>query len=171
MRRALLATALAVTALSCGASRTFDGSVYRSPQLAFRVGPIPSSWHRLDVNDAPLVFRDEAAEATVLVNGRCPGDDAPLLALTAHLLIGTTEREIRSEDTIPFDGREARHTIVTAKLDGVARTLDLYVLKKDQCVYDFVCITAPERYEAAAPTFQAFVSGFHTLPGSGKEGP
>jgi len=171
MRRALLATALAVTALACGASMTFDGSVYRSPKLAFRVGPIPSSWHRLEVNDAPLAFRDDAAEATILVNGRCPGDDAPLVALTAHLLIGTTDREIRSEDTVPFDGREARHTVVTAKLDGVARTLDLYVLKKDSCVYDFVYITVPDHYEATAPAFQAFVSGFHTLPGSGKEGP
>ncbi|HEX7601455.1 MAG TPA: hypothetical protein VF316_07620 [Polyangiaceae bacterium] len=171
MRRALLATALAVTALSCGGSKTFDGSVYRGGELAFRVGPIPSSWHRLDRNDAPLVFRDEAAQATVLVNGRCPGDDAPLLALTAHLLIGTTERDIRSEETVPFDGREARHTIVTAKLDGVAKTLDLYVLKKDKCVYDFVYITAPDRYEAAGPAFQTFVTGFHTLPASGKEGP
>jgi hypothetical protein len=173
MRRALLATALAVTALSCGASRSFDGSVYRSAELAFRVGPIPSSWHRLEVNDAAMAFRDEAAPATVLVNGRCDvaSDDAPLAALMAHLLIGTTEREIRSEETVPFDGREARHTIVTAKLDGVAKTLDLYVLKKDKCVYDFVCITAPDRYEAAGPAFQAFVTGFHTLPGAGKEGP
>jgi hypothetical protein len=163
--------ALAVTALACGASMTFDGSVYRNGKLAFRVGPIPSSWRRLEVNDAAMAFRDDAAQATVLVNGRCdvPSDDAPLVALTAHLLIGTTERELKTEETVPFDGREARHTVLTAKLDGVAKTLDLYVLKKDSCVYDFAYITVPERYAAAAPAYQSFVAGFHTL-GPGKEG-
>lgn len=169
MRRALPAMALALIVLGCGASMSFDGGVYRSGKLAFRVGPIPGSWRRLDVNDAAVAFRDDAAQATVLVNGRCDvvGDDAPLAALTAHLLIGTTDRAIRSEDTVPFDGREARHTILTAKLDGVAKTFDLFVLKKDGCVYDFAYITPPEGYDATAPAFQSFVSGFHTL---GKEG-
>ena len=169
MRRALPAMALALIVLGCGASMSFDGGVYRSGKLAFRVGPVPGSWRRLDVNDAAVAFRDDAAQATVLVNGRCDvvGDDAPLAALTAHLLIGTTDRAIRSEDTVPFDGREARHTILTARLDGVAKTFDLFVLKKDGCVYDFAYITAPEGYAVTAPAFQSFVSGFHTL---GKEG-
>lgn len=160
---------LAMTAASCGAAMRFDGSVYRSDQLAFRVGPIPASWRRLEVNGAALAFRDDAAEASVLVNGRChvPGDDAPLAALTAHLIIGTTEREFRSEDTVPFDGREARHTVLTAKLDGVAQTYDLFVLKKDGCVYDLAYIAVPERYDAGAPAFESFVSGFRTLPKGG----
>jgi len=170
MRRALPAMALALIVVGCGASMSFDGGVYRNGKLAFRVGPIPSSWRRLEgLGDAGMAFRDDAAQATVLVNGRCDvvGDDAPLAALTAHLLIGTTGRVVRSEDTVPFDGREALHTVLTAKLDGVAKTFDLFVLKKDGCVYDFAYITAPEGYESSAPAFQTFVSGFHTL---GKEG-
>ena len=168
MRRALPRIALAATLVGCGASASFDGSVFRNAKIAFRVGPIPASWKQLDFHDAAMAFRDSAAQATVLVNGRCgvPGDDAPLAALTAHLLIGTTERSVRSEETVAFDGREARHTILTAKLDGVAKSLDLFVLKKDGCVYDFAYITTPP-YDASAPAFQTFVSGFHAL---GKEG-
>ena len=39
-----------------------------------------------------------------------------------------------------MDGREAMHTVMSAKLDGVPKMFDAYVLKKDGCVYDFVDI-------------------------------
>ena len=39
-------------------------------------------------------------------------DDAPLSVLTEHLIMGTTERDVESRLTIPFDGREAMHTLI-----------------------------------------------------------
>ncbi|WP_394825297.1 hypothetical protein [Pendulispora albinea] len=139
-------------ALGCGGSqRSFDGSVYRNGQVAFRIPPPPSGWRRVEVNDASLAFRDDARDAVILVNGRCGGkdDDTPLAALTAHLIMGTTEREYLKEETLPFNGREARHTLLRAKLDGVPRVYDIYVAKKDGCVYDFVHVAPPR---SSAPT-------------------
>ncbi|HEY3593264.1 MAG TPA: hypothetical protein VGL13_05300, partial [Polyangiaceae bacterium] len=140
-----LAAALFVGACS-GAS--LQGNVYRGDGLAFRVGEIPSNWTRLTVSHVRLAFRDEAAEASVLVNARCgqDGDDVPLLALTKHLFMSFTEREpIEQQAVVSMDGREAMHTILSAKLDGVPKTFDAFVLKKDTCVYDFVCISAPSK--------------------------
>jgi len=164
------ALVLALTA-SCGgaAGPSFDGAAYRNGPVAFRVGEAPSSWRRVDVTDASLAYRDDAHAASILVNGRChkPDDGTPLVALTNHLVIGSTMREVVLQETEPFDGREALHTRMRAKWDGVPMALDIYVMKKDGCVYDFVYMGAPGSFEAGSAEFERFVHGFKTLPGSG----
>jgi hypothetical protein len=150
--------------MSCGGDR-FRGGVYHGHGLHFRTGPIAPSWRELEGAHARLAFRDDPAETTVLVNARCgePSDDGPLLALTAHLFLTFTDREIMEQVTVEMDGREALHTVMRAKLDGVAKVFDAYVLKKDGCVYDFVSISAPGQFSVARGPFEAFVAGFHTL--------
>jgi hypothetical protein len=164
--------ALAALAACLGgcAGPSLRGDVYRRDGLAFRVGEIPASWRHLDVTGARLAFRDDAAESTVLVNARCgkDGDDVPLVALTKHLFMNFTDRETVDQKIVPLDGREAMHTVMGAKLDGVPMMFDAYVLKKDGCVYDFVDISAPPQFAANRPVFERFLSGFHTLDGRGE---
>ncbi len=158
----------------CGGSqKSFDGSVYRNGQVAFQVPPAPPAWRRIGLENAALAYRDDARDAAILVNGRCGGkdDDTPLASLTGQLIMGTTERDFLEEKTVPFDGREARHTVLRAKLDGVPRIYDIFVTKKDGCVYDFVYVAPPAGGDAGADeegtsTFERFVGGFHTV-GSG----
>ena len=166
----LVGIAALVGSIACGTSSSrFDGSVYRDDKLGFKVPAIPAEWRRLDVSDASLAFRDDAHDATILLNGRCGrrDDDTPLLALTQHLILGTTERAVESQQTIPFDGREALHTVMRAKLDGVVMSYDIFVLKKDSCVYDFVYVAMPDRFAEGAPAFERFVMGVHTVPAAG----
>jgi len=118
---------------------------------------------------ADLAFRDEPHVASILINSRCTtrDRDAPLLSLTEHLIIGTTDRQVSREETIPFDAREARHTLLRARLDGVPMAYDIYVLKKDGCVFDFVYVAPPEVGDSGRDQFETFVGGFHTISGSG----
>jgi hypothetical protein len=148
---------------------SFDGNVYRKGPIAFQLPDPPAGWKRIDVDDASVAFRDEPHAASVLLNARClsADDRTPLVALTNHLLIGATEREFVSQVTEPFDGREALHTKVKAKWDGVPMLIDMFVLSKDGCVYDFVYFGAPSAFEDGAPSFEGFVRGFRTLRGSG----
>lgn len=128
--------------------------------------PVPAGWSPLDVRDASLAYRDDAHGASVLVNARCRSADArtPLMALTNQLLIGATERDVHDQKTEAFDGREALHTTLAAKWDGVPMHLDVFVLSKDGCTYDFARAAATRDGE---DTFEAWVRGFRTLPGSG----
>lgn len=121
------------------------------------------------MTDASLAFRDDVREASVLVNARCKGEGerTPLVALTNQLIIGSTDREFRSQEVEPFDGREALHTQVQAKFDGVPMALDLFVVSKDGCVYDLVYTAPPAVYAEGAPEFERFARGFRTLRGSG----
>jgi len=161
--RGFAATVLGLMLAGC-ASSGFDGSVYHDEDIRFRVGPVPNSWRRLEVQDTRLAFRDDAANATVAVNGRCglDGDDVPLASLTQHLFLQFTEREQISQAKVSLDGREALRTEINAALDGVKKRYLVYVLKKNSCVYDFMYIA-----EASAPAsraeFERFVQGFAAL--------
>jgi hypothetical protein len=157
---------------ACGSTWTFDGTTYRRGPLAFRVGAVPPPWRRVDVAGATLAFRDEGHGASILVDARCDKEDSdtPLAALTAHLLSGTTERNYQTEETIAFDAREARHTIVQAKLDGVLLAYDIFVLNKDGCTYDFVYVAPTTSYEGGSAPFERFAQGFRTL-GAGDVSP
>ncbi|MET0795008.1 MAG: hypothetical protein ABW061_26045 [Polyangiaceae bacterium] len=161
--------ALALASSSCAllvacASSGFDGRVYHDEDVRFRVGPIPSGWRPIDVEGARLAFRDDAANSTVAVNGRCKvdGDDVPLASLTQHLFLEFTERTQTAQATVSLDGREALRTEVSAALDGVKKQYLVYVLKKDSCVYDFMYIAAEPDPNARAD-FERFVQGFSTL--------
>jgi hypothetical protein len=154
--------ALAVAA--CGGP-TFDGTVYRGTDIAFRIPPAPASWKRFSVAGTAVTYRDDENAATIAVNGRCRNeDDVPLGSLTQHLFLQFTNREILKQDVVPFDGREAMHTVLSAKLDGVPKMFDIWVLKKDGCVYDLLFIADPARYAAGEPAFTRMVRGFSTLP-------
>jgi hypothetical protein len=170
--------ALACLGLVCGALLSGCGAgtaskngqiVYRDGPVAFRLPETPATWKAIKVSHASLAFRDDVHDASILVNGRCTtlDGDTPLMALTNHLVMGTTERTVDSQQVEPFDGREAMHTRLTAKLDGVPFGFDIFVLKKDGCVYDFVYVASRDVIDGGAPVFDAFVRGFATLPGSG----
>lgn len=163
MRRALLLALVTVVLLGCGAA--FDGTVYRSRGLSFRVGPVPGGWQPITTSHAALSYRDVENQGVVAVNGRCgvDGEDVPLASLTQHLFLQFTEREILEQKVVPFDGREALHSVLVAKLDGVPKKFDVWVLKKDGCVYDLYYFAPPDRFARGAAGFDRFARGFATV--------
>jgi hypothetical protein len=156
--------ALSALLLMACASSGFDGHVYKDNDVHFRVGPVPSAWRKLEVDDTRLAFRDDAANATVAVNARCglDGDDVPLESLTQHLFLEFTDRTQLSQTKISLDGREALRSELGAALDGVKKQYLVYVLKKNSCVYDFMYIAADSAPGSRAE-FERFVQGFAAL--------
>jgi hypothetical protein len=169
MRLGLFAPVLVALALSSGCSSRFDGQTYRGDGFAFRVAEVPSSWQPVKNSERALAFEDRALGATILANGRCDrdGEDVPLRSLTQHLFIQFSERELHSEEVLPFDGREAMRTDLTAKLDGVPLRFAVWVLKKDRCVYDLLYFAPPDRFERGVSGFDAWARGFSALPREG----
>jgi hypothetical protein len=167
-RLAAWCCALLIAGAGCGTA-PFRGGVYRGDGFAFQAPPPPATWEQIDVTHAAVAYRDAANEATIAVNGRCgvDGEDVPLSSLTRHLFIQFTDREVVSEEVVPFDEREAMHTVLLAKLDGVPKKFDVWVMKKDGCVYDFFYIAPPARFEAGLPEFRRFLKGFSTVSPDG----
>lgn len=131
--------------------------------LSYEFGPVSPQWRSIHIEENDAAWFDEQSHGTVHVDHTCDrSQDTPLPALVQHLLIGFTERETVLEETVPFDRREARHVVLRARLDGVPRAMELYVMKKDGCVYDLGFVAPPERFESGRPAFTAFAMGFHT---------
>jgi hypothetical protein len=154
-----------VAALAACGGGSYEAGVYRDEEATFRIGTLPAGWARVDLDGQnDLAFHHDGLAAVLQVNASCdPSLDIPLVALTNHLLFGFTEREIRSQELLPFSSREALRTHLTAKLDGVPREILLTVLKKDGCVYDFALVAPPgAAFLRARPAFEALLAGFAT---------
>jgi hypothetical protein len=146
----------------CGGS-SFRAGVYEDGRARYRVGELPAGWRRVEVDDNDLAFHRRGM-GTISVNSTCSDyEDVPGVALVNHLLFETTERRFLREEVVTLDGRGARHVIVEVELDGVPIELELFVLKKDGCVFDLGHVRGRTADAAARRTFLAFVERFAVL--------
>lgn len=160
MPRMMLLLLLAVPLAGCRRV-SFEDRVLTKPSVRYRVGELPSHWRRVWLEGNDLAFSEEGTGRALSVNATCEGhDDPPLPVLTRHLLMGFTERQEVSQQLVPLAGREALRSRYRAKLDGVPVQLELVVLKKDTCVFDFTYVAPPERAQERLADFEGLLSGF-----------
>jgi hypothetical protein len=144
------------------------GGATPRPAVPMRVAP-PVGWQPVPRDGVDHAWLEPRHDAVITANGLCHGHgDPPLGVLANDLLIDTTARRVLLEETVPLDGREARHLVVSLRLDGVPLVYDLYVMKKDGCVYDLVLIAPPRSYDVVAEGFGTFVAGFHAAGAGGR---
>ena len=158
MLRGVVLLGLMVVASGCGAS--LAGGMLTREGLSYRVVEPRGGWRRVGFADNDLAWVSPEGHV-IAINATCTGHEDPQLeVLTNHLMIGFTDREWVSKKKFQLDGREAMRSLVRAKLDGIGRSLDLVVLKKNGCVHDFSYVS-PSGLEAAHQVeFDALVSGF-----------
>lgn len=157
-----ISASLWLVVAACATSSFKDG-VYRDSHTAYRVGPLDSSWERFSLSDCNLAFRHHAG-GSILANATCEGiHDVSLDVLTNQALMGFDQRREQGRERITLDGRVAQRTRLTATLDGVPVALELVVLKKDNCTYDFELVAGPAIIADREADFWRFVQGFEQL--------
>lgn len=160
--RVLFAAWLGLLLAGCS-SVTFAGGIYDDGLVRYHIGEPGPGWKRVEVEGNDLAFHHPRL-GTISVNSTCTEyDDVPEAALMNQLLFGTRERLYRVEETVTLDGRGAQHTVVDLELDGVPLTLEVYLMKKDGCVYDFTRISSRATFEPGRPDFQAVLAQFRVL--------
>ncbi len=162
--------AVALTS-GCAQGPTFRDGEYRSSDVAFRLGPLPSGVERLASTEALLAFREDRVGASWAISGRCgiDGDDVPLRALAAHLFLQFTDKKVLAEKEFSLDGRAALEVESLASVDGVRRQFVVVVLRKNDCVYDFFHVSPPGEegeLRRSRSDFRTMVSGFRVLGGT-----
>ncbi len=167
-RSTLIFTLALLSSSACGGPPSprgsFHAGLWRRGEEQFRVKPLPPPWRLISAPDGDVAFHDQRSASVIAANATCRGHkDPPLQVLVNDLLVGTTEREVLLDERVPLDGREALHNVVKLRLDGVPLVYDVYVLKKDGCVYDLALVTPPEKYDASADAFVGFVTAFRGL--------
>jgi hypothetical protein len=132
-----------------------------SGNVCYRMGELPG-WQLLRKNRGEIAFFQAQFDAVAQANATCRDDAeaASLEVLMRHLLIGYTEVQVQKKERVPLDGREALHQVVAARLDGVPVVLDLYVIKRNGCIFDLSLAALPARYDDVKRDFARFVAGF-----------
>jgi hypothetical protein len=130
----------------------------------YRTGAAPAGWKRLLNPQGDIAFYNDGLGATISANALCPAKgDPPLRVLLNHLLFGFTDRNVTDEKSLMIDGREALRAEYSARLDGVKRRFLVYVLKKDDCVFDMQYQAPEGSFGQGVGVFEEFAGGFGTV--------
>ena len=87
--------------------------------------------------------------------------DAPLDVLTKHLLIGSRHVAIEKRETWIVDGTQGLHSKLKATFEGKPFFLELFVLPKAGCVFDFTLISKSPLAANDSQQFSEFIRSFH----------
>lgn len=87
-------------------------------------------------------------------------EDLSLKRMTEHLFAGLQDVRRSREEIWRLSGREALHTEAQAALDGAPVNLNVLVIKKNECQFDFFAVSSAAHAEETARDFEQFVKGF-----------
>ena len=151
---------------ACAGSQ-FKDHVFEEGDLRYRLGDPDAGFELVEIDDNDVSYFHPDL-GTIGIHGTCEGyDDVPAKALLNHLLFGTTDRDEQLEETVTLDGRGALHAVYDLSLDGVPVTLDVYVLTKDGCVFDFSYVAPAPAPSAGTNAFRNLVTGFALMSSPG----
>ena len=129
--------------------------------VCYHFGALPG-WRVIRQKGGAIAFFNDQTNTVAQANATCRDDAevASLEVLMRHLLIGYTEVHARSSERVWVADREALHDVYDARLDGVPVVLDLYVIKRNGCIFDLSLAAAPDDYDTERAAFTRFVAGF-----------
>lgn len=149
--------------VACTHQGGLTGGFYTKRGVQYYVGDVPAGWELKEFKGNDIAYVAKDSQHLIAINATCEDyEDAPIKVLTQHLLMGFTDRKLIEEELRTLQGREALYSHYLAKMDGVPRELMLVVLKKDGCVYDFIYISPPGRFEERLATFEEILKRFRT---------
>lgn len=162
--------AVITLASGCAGWRDFGDTYYahRSPralaakEATFSFGMPGADWTPIDdVDDVQVAWFNPALAGIIELRAQCDEQgDSSLEQYTDHLRIDFEDWAIVEQGKATLAGRAARRTVVDASLDGISRRNELWVVKKNGCLFDLRYHAAPENFAAGQRDFSAVVQGF-----------
>ena len=161
-RRTFRGLVLGVLVAVAGCDHGVKNGYFVKGWLKYRVAtPDPALWTPISSEGNDLAWVNSKTGHVLAMNSTCVDHADPGLdVLTTHLLFGFTEKELKKRETKMVDGREALLSNYAAKLDGVPMEIDLAVLKKNDCVHDFMYVAPAGRAAEFKPVFDQLLTEF-----------
>jgi hypothetical protein len=158
---------LALAAAGCGGWVGHGGTYYRhrgsgGTEATYSFGSPGPAWRPLKEKGVQVAWYNDGLGAVIQIDSQCDRHgDSTLEQFTDHLRIDFREWEIVSQERLTMVERDAVHTVVLASIDGVKKThMELYVVKKNGCLFDLHYIAPPHSFERGRGDFAQVVSGF-----------
>lgn len=146
-------------ALACAGCSIVGGAPDLERASGYRVEP-PESWSRKGRAESDRAYSLPSGNVVTLVSSCHRSPDAPLDVLTRHLLMGTRGTTVKKREKATFGKNAGLHSTIVTKLEGKPFHLELFVLAKNECVFDFTLMSPREIPESDSQAFQQFVGSF-----------
>lgn len=156
---------------ACGGWRGYGDTYYRRwergvrHEATYRFGMPGDGWRPLKEKGVQVAWWNDALDAAILLDSQCERHgDSTLEAFTDHLRIDFREWEVKSQEKLQLNGRDALRSVVEASIDGGPKTMmELIVTKKNGCLFDLEYVAPPHSFEGGRAAFARVVAGF-TFP-------
>ena len=117
----------------------------------------------MEVKARAITFYNDNYKASITTDAFCGKSftDRPLDALAGELTSVLSDRTTVSTQDMMLDGRGALRVFVEGKMDGVPLKMDVVVIKKNNCNFDFVSVTPTDASNEVKNDFEGFLKSFH----------
>jgi hypothetical protein len=165
-------SSLVVAAFGCAGWRDHGDTYYRHrlpikrgrTETTYRFGMPSGDWRpvRDEIGgDVQVAWVEPQSVAFIDIHAQCDEHgDSSLEQYTDHLRIDWTDWKIIEQEPGRLIGREALRTLVEAELDGMPRRNEIWVVKKNGCIFDLIYSAPPADFNAGRADFQRVVEGF-----------
>ena len=121
---------------------------------SFRVGQLASYWRERPINYRAVFFQNQNDASTITIDSWCKYavDDSELDVLALQINRRLSDFKLIKQHFLPLAGREAIYSEVSGKMDGVQVYMSSYILKMNECVFDFIYVG----YQADSPSHDDF---------------
>ena len=160
-----------LTVAACGGWKGYGDTYYSRwergvrHEATYSFGMPGDGWSPMKDKGVQVAWYHADLDAAILLDSQCERHgDSTLEAFTDHLRIDFRDWTLQSQETLQMNGRDAVHSVVKASIDGGAETmLELYVTKKNGCLFDLEYVAPPDSFAAGRAAFAKVVAGF-TFP-------
>lgn len=160
---ALLSLALLWTA-ACATGSIREGT-YRDAHDRFSVRLPPARWQPASLEGATLAFRAPDLNAGMGLRADCGSPEpGPLPSVARHLFFGLADKRIDANQRLTRADASLVRTRLHGRLDGRPVDVEAVTMRSEACLYDFMYVAPPERFEEGRPDFDAFVRGWSPGP-------
>ena len=97
-------------------------------------------WIAIDSDKADYAFIKNDTNSIIFANSICRKYENSSIKNLMYSMLGNTDYKILNEKKLTLFNRASSTYEISTKVDGIATFLNIILLKKDRCIYDFVMI-------------------------------
>ncbi|MCA9656016.1 MAG: hypothetical protein H6712_01955 [Myxococcales bacterium] len=168
LRRSIAPVVVLACLVGCAGWHGDTYVAHRSPpklarkETTYRFGLPGDGWRPVrNLKDVQVAWVNPELGGAIEIHAQCDDQgDSSLDQYTDHLRIDWTGWKVLHQEEARLVDRAALHTEVLAELDGVERHNELWVVKKNGCLFDLRYSAEPVLFDKGQAAFAEVVGGF-----------
>lgn len=121
---------------------------------------VPEGWKEHEKGESDRAYRLPSGSLVTVTSSCHKHADADLHVLTRHLLMGTRDVSFRKQSYLEVNGAKGLYSSVEARLDRKPIRFEVFVISKNDCIFDFTLMNRGRIPEKDILDFQSFFTSF-----------